>query len=244
MNIVFWGEEQNSGTTAHTIAVAGMLAVLCPETEIVWKHVSQAAGSVHRRKDPMQKTGDAVVGSRSPQKVGDAHMRKYPSQEAVTAIHIYDCGTGLDRRKRHMLWHADLVVVNLRQERGCMERFFEECFHFAKDMVFLLDARDCEVGINRTYLERIYRIEPEEIGVLPYNNGFYQALLQGNGAGFVRKENQLPGNVENEQFVRELRRITLLILRKAEEKQRLQAREAEEEQRRKGKSKRGSRKSP
>lgn len=256
MNIVFWGEEQDSGTTAHMLAVAGMLAVLCPEKEIVWNHVPRETGGAVRRRNPPQKVGGADVRSRSPrktggadvrscspQKVGDAQMHKYPSQEAENVIHIYDCGTGLGRRKRHMLWHADLVVVNLRQERTCIEHFFGERFHIAKDMVFLLDARDCEVGADHTYLEQIYRVEREEIGVLPYNNGYYQALLQGNGAAFIRNESRLPENVENERFVRELRRIALLILRKAEEHQSLLAREAEEEQRRQKKTKRGGRKS-
>lgn len=240
MNIVFWSEEHDSGTTAHMHAVAGMLAVLCPETEIIWNHVPQAAGSAHRRKNPPQKTEAADVGSRSPQKVGDAHMRKYPLQEAETGIHIYDCGTGLDRRKRHMLWHADLVVVNLRQERACIEHFFRENFHIATAMIFLLDARNCEVGVNRAYLEQIYRVEPEEIAVFPYSNGFYQAFLQERSDSFIRQTYRQPENVENEQFVKELRRISLLILRKAEEWQGIK--EKEEEQHRQRRSKKGSRK--
>lgn len=252
MNIVFWGEEHDSGTTAHMLAVADMLAVLCPKTEIVRSYVPQEAGAATAQNHAPQRAGTALMRNHVPQEVGTAFARKQASQEVGTAlarkipqetgdaIHIYDCGTELGRRRRHMLWHADLVVVNLRQERACLEHFFQENFHIAKDMVFLLDARDCEVGVNRAYLEQIYRVGPEEIGVLPHNNEFYQALLRGRGDAFIRQTYRLPENEENERFVRELRKIALLILRKAEETQILKAKE--EEERRQKKLKRGRRK--
>lgn len=190
MNIVFWGEEPHSGTTAHMLAAAGMLSAICPQAEIV--------------------IGRSPHGSRE-------------------VFHFYDCGTGRSRRIQHMLWHADMVFVNLRQERTCIERFFQEDFHIAKDMSFLLAGFDRAVGADRVFLERVYRVEPEKIGVISYNNGFYRAMQQGRSSSFIEREYRMPENADNEQFIRELWGIAGTILRKAEERK-AEKRRAEERQ--------------
>lgn len=173
MNIVFWGEEGRSGTTAHMLAVSVMLALRYP-------HIEPNAVSLHKEQ---------------------ANYR------------ILDCGTGLDMRKRRMLWHADLVVVNLKQEKACIENFFREHFHIAKNVMYLLDGSNCEIGIDHAYLERMYRVEPEQMAVIPFNNEFYQALLQGKSADFIERENRMPRNLKNEEFICVLREVTDAMVR-------------------------------
>lgn len=162
MNLVFWGKEHQSGTTAHMMAATGMLRALYGK--------------------------ESVVTGRFMQKEG-------------TKFALCDCGTGLNGRRRHFLWHADLVVVNLRQKKCCIEHFFEEDFHIAKNMVFLLGGYDYEEDADIAYLRRVYRIEPEQAAVIPYNSAFYQAVQKGKSDAFIARELCEPSNMANEQFV-------------------------------------------
>lgn len=177
MNIVFWGEEHGCGTTAHMLAVAGMLSVLCPRADI-------GIG--------------ALPGGRR------------------AAFHFYDGGAGLTERRLRMLRAADLVVVNLRPDKACVEHFFGEHRHIAKNKMILLGNYDEDARINCAYLEHFYRAEPEQIGGIPYNNGFYQALLHQRTDAFIRRECDCPGSLRNEQFLNEVRQIAKVILAEKE----------------------------
>ena len=129
-----------------------------------------------------------------------------------------DCGMGLSVKKRHVLFHADLVVVNLRQEHACIRRFFEENPYMtrvcmARETLFLLEGYEGEAGIDSGYLERVYRVEPERICVLPYNNEYHLALAQGKSRAFIEREYR-EGTIWNEQFMNELQRIATWIIRR------------------------------
>lgn len=173
MNLVFWGKEHQSGTTAHMMAVTGMLRALYGK--------------------------ESVVTGRFLQKTG-------------TKLALCDCGTGLRGRRRHFLWHADLVVVNLKRKKCCIEQFFEEDFHIAKNMIFLLGGYDCEEDADIAYLRRVYRIEPEQAIVIPYNSAFYQALERGESDAFIARELGAPTSLANEQFVRSVQRAVIRMM--------------------------------
>lgn len=173
MNLVFWGKEHQSGTTAHMMAVTGMLRVLCGEESVV--------------------TG-----------------RFIPENKAKFAV--CDCGTGLKGKRRHFLWHADLVVVNLKPRKHCIEHFFEEDFHIAKKMMFLLDGYDGGEDAGMAYMKRVYRIEPEQVIVIPYNSAFYQALERGKSDAFIARELCTPTNLANEQFVYSVERAAVRMM--------------------------------
>ena len=169
MNIAFWGEEHQCGTTAHMLAVMGMLSLFYPQARI------RAEG---------------------------------PGQPGDLAFRFYDCGTGLTGRRRQILRGSDLAVINLRQEKACIERFFSEHFHISGKLFFLLEANAHTVGADERYLERMYRVAPEQIGVIPFNNDFYCALSRKRGMAFVKREGVMPKSAVNEQFITALRATT------------------------------------
>lgn len=177
MNIVFWGEEHDCGTTAHMFAVAGMLSALCPHAEI-------------------------GIGA--------------PQKGRRTAFHFYDGGTGLSARRVRMLRAADLVVVNLKPEEACVQQFFMEHSHIAKNKLILLSRYYEGAVVDCGYLEHFYRVEPERLGGIPYNNGFYQALRCRRTDDFIRGQYASPENLGNEQFLKELCRIAAVILEEKE----------------------------
>ena len=162
MNLVFWGEEHRCSTTAHMMAVLGMLHVLSDNQKIV--------------------TGRFLHGNSN-------------------VLAVCDCGTGLKGRKRYYLWHADLVVVCLKQRRACIDAFFQENLHVARNMVFLLGGYEREEYVDKEYLRCVYRIEPDRMVEIPYNNEFYHAIAQDKCDVFIRNEAKRPTNLANEQFI-------------------------------------------
>ena len=188
MRIAFWGEVHRCNTTTHMQAIADMLLAMCPDAWIV-------TGALQ----------DIVTGALQKIEVGAEYC-------------FLDCGTGLTARKRHMLFGADLVVVNLRQEHGCIRRFFEENPYMARlcmarETLFILGGYECEAGIESAYLERVYRVESERICVIPYNNEYHLALAQGKNRAFIEREYR-EGTIRNEQFMNELQRIATWMIRR------------------------------
>lgn len=96
VNIVFWGEERRSRTSAHMLAVAGMLSAMHRSAEV---------------------------------------MPGVQKKRRRAEFYLYDMGAGLDSRKRHILWRADLVVVNLRQEEAQVKRFFSGACAYRQECV-------------------------------------------------------------------------------------------------------------
>lgn len=194
MRIAFWGEVHRCNTTTHMQAIADMLSVMCPNAQIVIGTMQEIVTGV------LQEGVTGVL------------------QKAEAEYCIFDCGTGLTVRKRHMLFGADLVVVNLRQEHGCIRRFFEENPYMARlcmarETLFILGGYECEAGIESAYLERVYRVESERICVIPYNNEYHLALAQGKNRAFIEREYR-EGTIRNEQFMNELQRIVTWMIRR------------------------------
>lgn len=176
MNIVFWGETRQCGTTANLIATVGALSATCPQRTFgIGKDANTAA-------------------------------KKYE-------FHFYDGGSGLTERKRRMLWHADLVVVNLREDAACLERYVCTEWHLARRTLIFLGSYCGDAEANRAYLERVYRIPREQVIVIPYNNEFHHAMLNKSGRMFVERESLAPANQKNERFVGAFEEAAQFILR-------------------------------
>lgn len=125
-------------------------------------------------------------------------------QKGSKALGICNCKTGLSGRKRHYLWQSDLTIVCLKQKKECIDAFFQKDLHLAKNMMYMLSGYECEEGADARYLERMYRVAPEQVIIIPYNSRFYQAFAKGRSEAFIKKEYEMPTSGENEQFVRNL----------------------------------------
>lgn len=190
MNIVFWGEARQSGTTANLTATAAVLSELCPQKKIV----------IRRRMKTVRDEAGYI---------------------------FFDCGTGLTEHSRQLLWQADAVVMNVRQDQVSDGRFLGSHLHLARDPYVLLGSCFGDAEAGRTYLERVHRILPEQAGAISYNSEFHQAMLCGKGITYVRHEYRSPANAKNEQFIGEVERIARFILRKEAQLSRLRGREPE-----------------
>lgn len=176
MNIVFWGETRQCGTTANLIATVGALSAICP----------QRTSGIGRKSD---------FNAKKPE------------------FHFYDGGSGITERKRRMLWHADLVAVNLSEDAACLERYVCTDSHLARRTMIFLGSYCGDAEANRAYLEWVYRIPREQVIVIPYNNEFHHAMLNKSGRMFVERELLAPANQKNERFVEAFGEAARFILR-------------------------------
>jgi len=82
--------------------------------------------------------------------------------------------------------------------------------------MFLLDGYDGGEDAGMAYLKRVYRIEPEQVIVIPYNSAFYQALKSGKSDAFIARELLAPTNLANEQFVRSVEAAAVRMMSELE----------------------------
>ena len=172
MNLVFWGKEHQSGTTANFVVVAAMLRMLY---------------------------GDGYV----------LKGRFLHSTHEVLAI--CDCGTGLTGRKRHFLRRADLVIVNLKASKACIDSFFQNAFCLTSNRVYVLTGYECEEKYV-SYLMQNYRVERERIAWMPYNNVFQCAMERDSIETYIKKEWRQPSCLANEQFIDAAEKLVARIL--------------------------------
>ena len=110
------------------------------------------------------------------------------------------------------MWNADIAVVNLKAKRRNIGRFFDEDFHIAKNMMFLLGGCHKEDGVDASYLHRIYRIEPERVIVIPYNAAFAEAIGQETAMRLSNAKQAAPTTLLNEQFIGSVRQVAVRLI--------------------------------
>lgn len=141
----------------------------------------------------------------------ELRLDRFVQKESDT-LGICDCKSGLSGKKRHYLWRSDLAVVCLKQKKACIDSFFQKDFHVAKNMMFLLSGYECEEGMDAKYLERVYRVMPEQIVVIPYNSRFYDAFERGMSDAFIKREYEMPSSEAEVQFMHSLEHAAIRMM--------------------------------
>lgn len=190
MKIAFWSETEQSGTTSNMLICAAMVAILCPEAEIAVRSLAESAGRP-RVKSPKAEQADFC---------------------------FLDCGAGFSNRKCRILRQMDLVVVNIRQENGNLEQFFLRDRHMLTNFFILAGNYYESAQINKAYVERMYRVASEDIGVISNNSELYGAFLLGKTRHFIKSEYGNAKNMRNEKLLVELELVAKQLLKKLEGK--------------------------
>lgn len=190
MKIAFWSEEGKSGTTSNMLACAAMFSILYP-------HVKVSVQSLRVLKRQMQT------------------KQKRQEEEHICFL---DCGNGLDERKRRVLSQMDMVVVNLKQEKESLDRFFMDDVHWVPDALVLVGNYYDSSALNRAYLENVYRIAPEGLGTISSNGEFCHACQLAKVRRFIKTEYAETKSMRNKQLLEELEQFTKQIVMRMEEK--------------------------
>lgn len=189
MKIAFWSEDRQSGTTSNMLASAAMMSILCPKIAI-----------------SMQSLGTS-----------GKPLKDKPAIFEAADIYFLDCGNGLDVGRRRVLQQMDMVVVNLKQEKEALDRFFLEDMHVMPNFLLLLGNYYGSSVYNRDYLARVYRIAPEKVGAVYGNSEFSRAYELGRLEPFVKREHIRAQSVRNELLLKELEQFSKQLIKKYEE---------------------------
>lgn len=123
-----------------------------------------------------------------------------------------DCGDKKDDFTQKMLLEADLCVLNMNQEAEMIGEYYRNTQRF-RGKIFFLVGNYFENGVyTRKNLERIYRVEEDLLGAVPYHPQLQAASKFGKTQGELKNSMETGRNL---RFHQELTRTVRLILEKA-----------------------------
>ncbi len=137
--------------------------------------------------------------------------------EQIADFMFLDCGCGKDEMTEDLLAQADVVAVNLSQERESVEACFERQRGWRGKVVYIINRYRQESVYNRKNISRIYRLCDGELCVVPEDLFFGSAGDKGQLERFVRRHLKSASFAfdPHQYFMRELTRTAGLILRAA-----------------------------
>lgn len=217
MRIAFWGETKECGTTLNMHVLAAMMAYIYPERKVrlcrmkpsvIDQSKLQQMPENLRQQQTSDRTGETANNTVQAAKRAGRLTNAADDKELL----FLDCGNRQDAKAEKLMRQADLVVVNLTQERSVLDSFFLNHIHIAEKFVFLLGNYSTFSGCDRTMIEHIYRVCPMNLGVIPYNNEFCYAYEKGKISDFLRRCPE--SDFKNREFFREVRLSLHILLRK------------------------------
>ena len=132
---------------------------------------------------------------------------------------FWDLSNGINNLSMRLLGKSDVIVVNINQntKKQCIDEFLK--IHFKKEMskkvVYIVGRYDDNSKIKLSYIMDKYRIPACEIGVIPYNIEFHDALVEGRVVEFIMENLFVKEFDKNFEFMDKLCQTTSMILGKA-----------------------------
>ena len=117
-----------------------------------------------------------------------------------------------------ILQEADLVAVILTQEECGMERFLEEYYSLLPKVVFIIGNYRKTSDWNVNYFEKKYHVAKENIGIVPWNEEYAQAMREGRTIQFFTRYFRCNRNHVNYNFIKESKKAAEMLCKKVMEK--------------------------
>ncbi|MEY8234669.1 hypothetical protein AALA36_02945 [Lachnospiraceae bacterium 66-29] len=135
--------------------------------------------------------------------------------ESCFDIVFIDCGNRQDDYAKKVLQEADICVLNMIQGEEIIGEFYRNPPRVRGKIFFLLGKYFESALYNRKNLQRLYRVEEDRLGAMPYNPQLQAASQRGRIIDGVKCYigSELKG--KNVEFEKELIRTTNLILKLA-----------------------------
>lgn len=146
-------------------------------------------------------------------------MRMSQVMDAVEAcfdLVFVDCGSRQDDYAKKVLQEADICVLNMNQGEEVIGEFYRNPPRVRGKVFFLLGKYFENALYNRKNLQRLYRIEEDRLGAVPYNPQLQAASQRGRIMDGVKCYIGSDLKGKNIEFEKELIRTTNLILKLAE----------------------------
>lgn len=223
------------GKEAATMAKHGQGAILAADTE---KYLVTGGLDCLLRKECLEDLTETVVKANMRQVIKD-RMYCLPTSarqeyewwhrdcqfrrmdRVMAAVESYfdvvfiDCGSRQDDYARKVFQEADVCVLNMEQEGETIGKFYRNPPEYKRKVFFLLGKYFEDALYNRQDLQRIYRMEEERLGAIPYNPQLHAAEQMGRIGKGVRHYMGRNGGIQGMGFEKELVRTANLILKLA-----------------------------
>ncbi|MCI9080258.1 MAG: hypothetical protein HFH68_15340 [Lachnospiraceae bacterium] len=110
-----------------------------------------------------------------------------------------------------ILTEADLVVVNLVQDKVALNEFFENYSSIKEKSVYLIGAYQPELLFNYRRICYEYHIPRDRIGIIPYNIELSEAMSEGRILQFLNRNYEKASGRENDYFMRHCKKSSMMV---------------------------------
>lgn len=129
---------------------------------------------------------------------------------------MIDCANVADSVRRRVEEKAQLIIVNVSQSECVLDEYFSTPELFRGKAMYCIGNYIREEPCNLKNIQRLYRIENQNIGVIPYNTEFLSSLNRGKVLQFFAEYPVKARRLRNREFFHESFRFADQILRKEE----------------------------
>lgn len=110
-----------------------------------------------------------------------------------------------------ILHEADMVVVNLLQEKASLREFFDNYSSIQEKAVYLIGSYQPELLFNYRRICYEYHIPKDKIGIIPYNIELSESMSQGCAVQFLNRNYDKASCRENEYFMRHCKKSSMMV---------------------------------
>lgn len=135
--------------------------------------------------------------------------------ESYFDVVFIDCGSRQDDYARKLFREADVCVLNMNQRTEVIGQYYSNPPKLRGEVFFLLGRYFANDLYNRENLQRIYRVEGERLGAIPYNPYLHAAEQAGKMKNGIKSCIGAGREERRTEFEKELVRTTNLILKLA-----------------------------
>lgn len=136
--------------------------------------------------------------------------------DRTTDFVMVDCSHTSECIRRRVEEKAQLIIVNVSQSERVLDEYFSSPELFRGKAMYCIGNYIREEACNLKNIQRLYRIENQNIGVIPYNTEFLSSMNRGKVLQFFAENSKRARHFRNRDFFLESFHMADQILRKEE----------------------------
>ena len=243
MKIVFWGNEGNCCLTTNMLSLANYLVwhkgyritifELVREDNGVKKYMSGSYARYHKgyietliekhlyyvsgeKWKKEQKKRQRRRGKQAVQSVWDGICYTEKNMDAV----FVNLADREDEEARKMMWEADVLIVNMKQEKAAFDTFFANYANISEHIFFLIGSYFfvgsyfSNGSCDREYLCSGYRIAEADFGIIPFHPKLPDICEKGKLDTYIRCGRKSKMNGIQTIFMHELEQTVEKLIQK------------------------------
>lgn len=140
------------------------------------------------------------------------HNELFKMLDRVGDYVFIDTESNQNLSTKHILYDADIVVVNLSQDPKKIYDFFENYTSLKEKAVYIIGKYQPEKRWTRKRICYEYNVPRNKIGVIPYNVEFNDALISGKLQHFLNYNYTGKVRLENEYFMNQCKKSAVVVL--------------------------------